>query len=181
MLLLHAARVLDPCLKPDPCSERAGNFPCPVPRDLDPAQSQNRLRGALASQAEKQNPLSAVRSAPCSGNSRPCSKSATQGSPVSAPLLAKPQQQHQSAVNFIHNPSFKGCSSPPGFPKGSFPLFLSPHHQSAGGEHTSCALLIPGGTRLLQAWPRRAPGIPPVSGHSRAAPGVGVSVPRGVW
>lgn len=30
---------------------------------------------------------------------------------------------------------------PIGFPKGSFPLFLSPHHQLGGDEHTSFALL----------------------------------------
>lgn len=63
VLLSRLPCVLAPCLKPDQCSERAGNSPCPVQRNLDPAQSRNRLRGALDSQAEKQNPFWAVRSA----------------------------------------------------------------------------------------------------------------------
>lgn len=35
VLLLHVPRVLAPTLMPDQCSERAGNSPRPMQRDLD--------------------------------------------------------------------------------------------------------------------------------------------------
>lgn len=151
MLLLHLA----PRLKADQCSERAGNPPCPMKRDLDPAQTGSEGRYT----PRKAKPLSFfVRCAPCSGNSWLCSNLwITSVCPTSGKTSAAAVPIHISSTI----PVLKDAP-PHRLLKESFPLFLSPHHQS-GDEHTSCALLIPGGTRLLQACPRRAPGIPPIS------------------
>lgn len=177
-LLLHLTCVLASCLKPDQCSERDGNTPCPMKRDLDPAQSQNRFRGVLDSQVEKQNPFSVVRSG--------CSMQweFTAMLQVRIPMdhsVCPTTGRTSAAAASIHTsstiPILKDAPPHRLFKRIILSVPLSPSSVGRGWAHLLCSP----NSRRHQAVPRRAPGILPISGHSRAAAGLGLSMPRGVW